>query len=288
MGKFYQDLILNIKKKISEMQSDVDDINGPIEILKSTQSLNENLLEELPEILKSRPLPRQTFDGQNFSQFPLTLLNHEGYNLDLYFWNNANTCIHDHNFSGAFKVIKGIYFQSTFRFENIKVHTDWLAQGELNKIKSEKLVAGDVVGIKRGSDFIHETYHLEGECVTACLRSEKRIGPIHGFYPPSLRLISTPLDLQEIKSLDYIRYLSLNLSEKSETIRTLLNDFSSSGLCQIVFGYNTPDWLKRAELREIALAVLQNRHKDEEWFPEVNRCLERQQIMNMKLSHLMT
>jgi hypothetical protein len=288
MGKFYQDLILNIKKKISEMQSDVDDINGPIEILKSTQSLNENLLEELPEILKSQPLARQTFNGQEFSQFPLTLLNHEGYNLDLYFWNKANTCIHDHNFSGAFKVIKGIYFQSTYQFKKIKVHTDWLAEGELNKIKSEKLLAGDVVGIKIGSDFIHETYHIEGECVTACLRSEMRTGPIHTFFPPSLRLMSVPMDFKEMKALDYIKFLSINMSDKTETFLILFSDFSSSALCQIVFGYNTPDWLKRVELRNLAMEVFQERHQKEQWFPEIKKCLERQQIMNMKLSHLMT
>jgi hypothetical protein len=288
MGKCYQDLILNIKKKIAEIRTDVDDINGPMEILNSTHMLNENFLDELPEILRDRPMARQTFNGQDFSQFPLTLLNYEGYNLDLYFWNKANTSIHDHNFSGAFKVIKGIYFQTTFRFEKIKVYNDWLAQGDLNKIKSEKLIAGDVIGIKRGSDFIHETYHFEGECVTACLRSEARTGPLHSFFPPSLRLKSVPFDLKEIKMLDYIRFLMLTITENTETIRSLLSDFSNPILCQIIFSYNVPEWLKRVELRSIAMEVLQNRHQNEEWFPEIKRCLERQKIMNTKLGHLMT
>lgn len=287
MVKHYQDVVAKIKQKISDIPTEADEVDGLIDILKTTEDLNENLIEQLPEILREYPLPRQTFNGQDFSQFPLTLLNHEGFNLDLYFWNNANTSIHDHNFSGAFKVLKGIYFQSTFRFEEIPPKTDWVSQGELIKIKSEKLMAGDVVGIKRGSDFIHYTHHLEGECVTACLRTEARTGPIHSFFPPSLKFKSVPFNLKEIKMLDYIRFLALNLSEKRETIRALMGDFSSSSVCQIVFAYNIPEWLNRNELREVALDVLKDRHQKDSWFKEIVPCLEKQKIMNMKLGYLM-
>jgi hypothetical protein len=100
-------------------------------------------------------------------------------------------------------------------------------------------------------------------------------------------LKSVPLDFKEAKTLDYIRFLCLNIIEKEQTIRTLLSDMSSPLLCQIIFSYNVPDWLKRVELKNLAMEVLQNRHQKDEWFPEIKLCLERQKIMNIKLNSLM-
>src|SRR3712207_292666 len=64
--------------------------------------------EEIIDWVNRAPsLPRQFDPRSSFGQPPLTVWAAEHFVLDLYFWVDTDTSIHDHSFSGAFTNLSG-------------------------------------------------------------------------------------------------------------------------------------------------------------------------------------
>lgn len=283
--KSYQSVLEKIKSEITHHRSDLSP-ETVVKILKDAQDLNEGFLEYLPQILAEETLPRQTFSGKSFSQFPLTLFNHEGYNLDLYFWKGSHTSIHDHHFSGAFKILKGAYHQLTYSFEGRISPLPTLTIGELTQIKTETLRYPDVRPIDQGRNFIHMTHHGSSECVTACLRSELNTGDIHSYFPPSIRITSGKMTFKDSKLMDYLNYLVVNENASVERVSKVLEEFSEGFLLQLVFGFNLPSWINKTGFQEVGQKLLASRFGTEKWFEEIPKALRASTIFRKKLSLL--
>lgn len=229
----------------------------------------EKDLIDINKFLQTDTLPTQTFIGQQFSQFPITVLNERGHHLDIYHWRNAHTSIHDHNFQGAFKVIKGNYRQKIYSFKSTIKVFDWLEIGELTLKEDKVLLPGSIVTIPRGQAFIHSNEHSDGECVTACLRTAVPEGPIHTYIRPGLKLTHTIVDRHAQKVLDYIHYLSDDLINNKLKIKESFSLIDKNYLFQVVFSYNVPKWLAHSELRSIAYKLLIESFHSEPWFKSV-------------------
>lgn len=273
---------LNKSKVVSESLTCQD----LTQILKNNEGINENLIAEVPAFLSQRTLPRQTFQGQSFSQFPLTLLNSHGINLDLYFWKDAHTNIHDHNFHGAFKVLKGNYHQLLFSFEVNEEPFEWLAVGKLRVIANEVIKPGDVVRIDPGTNFIHLTRHQDGVCVTACLRTEERTGPIHAYMPPSLRLTYKQWTPKDLKLLDYINFALFSQKEVTTSLPEILDQLEGRILLQLIFSFNVPSWATDPRLIELCFESLKRRYANADWIKEVESCKQTEQLNNAKFNEM--
>src|SRR5688572_6537914 len=61
-------------------------------------------------------LPQQLDPRSNFGQPPLTVWRTDRFVVDLYFWVDTETSIHDHSFSGAFTNLMGQSLNCTYQF----------------------------------------------------------------------------------------------------------------------------------------------------------------------------
>jgi hypothetical protein len=131
----------------------------------------------------------QPFQTQSsFGQPELVVFDHPRFYIQLLFWLDGTTDIHQHTFSGAFHVLEGSSLHSRFEFcdaESISAH---LQVGNLNLNQTQLLKTGDTVEISSGQSFIHALFHLDTPSITVVVRThnDPGSGPQFTYLPPHL------------------------------------------------------------------------------------------------------
>ena len=138
------------------------------------------------------PLPSQIDPQGNFGEPPLTLYVGANFYIDLLFWLDGTTSIHQHDFSGAFHVLEGSSVHSHYRFQRKRRINSRLLLGELSLEKTELLPRGATRPIYSGDQLIHSLFHLERPSVTLAIRSfsEEDKKPQYSYRSPGLALDS--------------------------------------------------------------------------------------------------
>ncbi len=123
-----------------------------------------------------------------FGQPELIVFEHPRLYIQLLFWMDGTTDIHQHMFSGAFHVLQGSSMHSQFAFDDRKVVSPHLHLGRLRHVKSELLETGQTREIVSGTDFIHSLFHLDTPSVTVVLRTQSDPGssPQFTYLPPAI------------------------------------------------------------------------------------------------------
>lgn len=124
-----------------------------------------------------------------FSNLPITVYRDENFYIELLVWTQATTEIHEHAFSGAFKVMQGSSLHTRYRFTCEEKITLNFLTGKLEALGSEQLKAGDIRSIHPGSDgLIHSLYHLNNPSVTLVIRTPglSAYQPQHTYQLPNL------------------------------------------------------------------------------------------------------
>ena len=67
--------------------------------------------------LKQKELPPQRDLRGNFADPPVTIYSGPRFHIDVYFWFEATTAMHQHAFCGAFQVLMGSSIHSWYEFE---------------------------------------------------------------------------------------------------------------------------------------------------------------------------
>ena len=152
------------------------------------QSLSPN---RIIDWIGNQKLPTQLQANQftmAFGSPPVTLFYCDHFVVDLYFWGLSSTDIHDHDFSGAFKVIMGETMQVCYDHENIFSICEGIVSGLLTANSIEIIDSADVVvPILSGSDFLHHTTHLANPTITLCVRTlTAKLDHQYGYYPTGL------------------------------------------------------------------------------------------------------
>jgi len=146
-------------------------------------------LEELiREFLLSDEQPYQS--GSGFGQPELIVYDSPKFYIQLLFWLDGTTDIHQHEFSGAFHVMVGSSIHSEFAFENAESITAHFCLGDLKLKQAELLETGRTVPITSGRSGIHSLFHLETPSVTVVIRthSDPGTGPQFTYLPPHLAI----------------------------------------------------------------------------------------------------
>jgi hypothetical protein len=60
-------------------------------------------------------IPQQT--GLRFSDLPVTVFRQREFYIEILIWTKSTTAVHQHGFSGAFKVLQGSSIHTTFEFQ---------------------------------------------------------------------------------------------------------------------------------------------------------------------------
>lgn len=127
--------------------------------------------------LKQRELPPQRDLHGNFADPPITIFSGPRFHIDLYFWFEGTTAIHQHGFCGAFQVLLGSSIHSWYEFETHEVVNTFAEIGEMTLKVCELLEVGAVQEIAAGKQYIHSLFHLEMPSATIVVRTDR--SPLH-------------------------------------------------------------------------------------------------------------
>jgi hypothetical protein len=130
----------------------------------------------------------QTSSG--FGQPELVVYDHPRFYIQVLFWLDGTTDIHQHEFSGAFHVLAGASIHSHFVFENMQAVTAHFRVGDLQLKDTRLLETGSTVPIVSGTGCIHSLFHLDTPSVTVVVRTrtDPGTGPQFTYLPPHVAL----------------------------------------------------------------------------------------------------
>lgn len=148
-----------------------------------------------------------------FGQPAITVFRCEGFYIDVLFWVDGTTAIHQHRFSGAFHVLQGSSLQSTYRFAPTRRYSEQLLSGDLELLDVTVLAAGDVRPIVAGAELIHALFHLDRPSVSVVVRTpfDACAGPQYSYSRAGLAFdpfARSEALTRKLETLDLLRTLA--------------------------------------------------------------------------------
>jgi hypothetical protein len=142
--------------------------------------------EMIREFLSNDDQPFQSESG--FGQPELIAFNDTRFYIQILFWLEGTTEIHQHEFSGAFHVMQGSSVHSEFDFLEARSVTPHIRTGELRVKRVELLETGRTVSITSGRECIHSLFHLDTPSITVVVRThhDPGTGPQYNYLPPHI------------------------------------------------------------------------------------------------------
>lgn len=199
-------------------------------------------------IAGSSELPVQEDIGASFGEPPLTVVNRPEFYIQILFWRDGATRIHQHAFSGAFAVLSGSSIHVEYTFESEIAASERFMTGRLQHERTEYLRAGDCRAIIGGEGFIHSVFHLDHPTVSVVVRN-------HGDPNATTQLTYRPtiaLDPFELAP-DYIRKRQLlDLVFEEPNADELLTSMISSSDIATTYLLLEQITRKRGRIRAIA------------------------------------
>lgn len=159
---------------------------------------------------RATSLPTQLDPRSNFGQPPLTVWRNDSFVIDVYFWVDTETSIHDHAFAGAFTNLSGHSLNCTYRFEQASSVDEGVQLGSLLLDRSEYVKPGDVCTIVAGSKFIHRVWHLDCPTISLVARTTTRHPGLrqYSYYPEGIAVryrARPPIEFQRRR--EFLKYL---------------------------------------------------------------------------------
>jgi len=178
-----------------------------LEDFKIESSLSD-LEADISKWMLQSKIPTQLNVYNSFGQPPVTVFNNGEFVIDLYFWMHADTSIHGHAFSGAFKVLFGRSVHELYSVKTKNSYSHDVASTDIKRIEVEVLKPGATKKILPGDLFHHRVVHLDNPTVTLCIRTcnDKTIPQWHHFEN-GLSILKRELDESVYKKLFYFDYL---------------------------------------------------------------------------------
>jgi hypothetical protein len=152
----------------------------------------------------------QTQSG--FGQPELVAFDHPRFYIQLLFWLDGTTDIHQHEFSGAFHVMHGSSIHAHYGFENGQSITPHFRVGEVQMKQIELLETGRTVPIVSGQRCIHSLFHLDTPSITVVVRTQNDPGtsPQFNYLPPHVALdpmFNDTLTMRRKQLLDLLEHI---------------------------------------------------------------------------------
>ncbi len=157
-------------------------------MVESPPSESVDLEEMIHEFLINDDQPFQSQSG--FGQPELVAFNHSRFYIQILFWLEGTTDVHQHEFSGAFHVMSGSSIHAEYEFETAHPVTPYLSVGDLQMKKIALLETGRTVPISSGRRCIHSLFHLDMPSVTVVIRThnDPGTGPQFNYLPPHVAI----------------------------------------------------------------------------------------------------
>jgi hypothetical protein len=230
-----------------------------IAIDEAPPSENVGLEEMIHEFLVNDEQPFQSQSG--FGQPELVAFNDPRFYIQILFWMEGTTEIHQHEFSGAFHVMQGSSVHSEFDFVGAQSVTPHLRIGDLRMKQIELLESGRTVPITSGRECIHSLFHLDTPSVTVVVRThhDPGTGPQYNYLPPHIAIDPIHTDALTMRRKQLLDVLeTLDHPSYATRVREMV------GSLDFERGFNTllhaMDRLQVLDEWEPVLATFQKRH----------------------------
>lgn len=213
MDPFFSELGENILNKWSaenfvlakfpDIACEAIEEKSPAEHVDISELIQEFLLDD-----------HQPFQSQStFGQPELIVFDHPRFYIQILFWLDGTTDIHQHMFSGAFHVLQGSSIHSLFEFQNRTPVSSHIQVGDIQMVRSELLETGRTEKITSGTQYIHSLFHLESPSITVVVRThtDPGTGPQFTYLPPHIAvdpLLSDTLTRRRKELLDVLEQLT--------------------------------------------------------------------------------
>jgi hypothetical protein len=161
-------------------------------------------------ICEGMELPEQRRSDEGFGQPSLTLHHGERFLIEALCWHSGTPAIHQHSFSGAFRIVTGQSVHTRYSFTP-HCHLDRITLGELRLESIELLDDSTTVLIPQGSALIHSAFHLDSPSMTLVVRTHQTADPELTYLPPGIAYDSaarTPGLIKRIQMLDTLNETS--------------------------------------------------------------------------------
>lgn len=239
--------------------------------------------EMIREFLSNDAQPFQSESG--FGQPELIAFNDPRFYIQILFWLEGTTEIHQHEFSGAFHVMQGSSVHSEFDFVGARSITPHIRTGDLRVKRIELLETGRTVPITSGRECIHSLFHLDTPSITVVIRThhDPGTGPQYNYLPPHIAidpLHADTLTARRKQLLDVLETLA------DPDYAPLVNEMM--GRLDFERGFNilrhVMPRLQNLGEWEAVLEIFQNRHGElAKGVPEtLEECMRREAISQMR------
>jgi hypothetical protein len=162
----------------------------------------------------------------SFGQPPVTVYRSRSFYIELLFWLEGTTAIHQHAFTGTFQVIAGSSLHTTYEWRTERRLGARFEVGRARRIASERLRPGDCHVISSGDRFIHALFHLEYPSISLVVRTpfDERARPQYSYELPGFRFDpfapNLGLDLKR-------RFLRMLVATESDELPAALRAFGA-------------------------------------------------------------
>jgi len=134
------------------------------------------------------PRPPQLAPPGAFGQPGVTVFRGRGYLVEVYFWQQALSAIHDHPFRGAFTVLRGFSVEAVYRFETHEELGPRARLGHLSPASLALIETGHVGAFGRDRHaLIHALLHVQMPTVSLVVRTERAEG-YQRYFPPGVAI----------------------------------------------------------------------------------------------------
>jgi hypothetical protein len=178
---------------------------------KQPPATSVDLAALMRDFLLSEEHPAQS--DSPFGEPEIVVFNHPRFYIQLLFWMDGTTAIHQHAFSGAFHVMRGSSIHAHYAFDKARSITPYMSVGNVRMRKIEILETGRTVPIASGQATIHSLFHLDSPSITVVVRTQHDpgTGPQFNYLPPGMAI-----DPQHVDLLAMRRAQLLDVLEQTE------------------------------------------------------------------------
>lgn len=204
-------------------------------------------------------LPEQKDPRASFGDPPITLYAAPRFHIDVYFWFEGTTAIHQHAFCGAFQVLQGSSIHSWYEWNRREAVNTFTEIGDMDLEVCELLEVGDIQPIWAGKRYIHALFHLDQPSATIVVRTDKSplYLPQYAYYKPHLAIdpffeqVVTTKKLQSLTALiragrpdadeQIVKLIENSDFQTAYLILSQAHGFLRAGGMDQIFGLARPD-----------------------------------------------
>lgn len=110
-------------------------------------------------------------DPGDFSDFPLAICRRRHFFLQILVWTRGSTTIHQHSFSGAFRVVAGSSMQINYKFDESRRVNSRLRIGAVTRVDSGHFNVGHTEEILPAGGLTHSVFHLQCPSISLVVRT---------------------------------------------------------------------------------------------------------------------